>query len=101
MLACARQKRERVRELARKREGGREGGRERACVGFSETKTNEYKQRRHTKRSPDRILIHSGTWTFFPVESISTTLMKDCKFFLLLFHAFVLYDMLSFRSRLA
>ena len=65
MLACARQKRERQRELACKREGGREGGRERACVGSSETKTNEYKHRRHTKRSPDRHIDTQRHLDFF------------------------------------
>jgi hypothetical protein len=82
MLACARQKRERDRESLRVR--GREGEKE----GGSEPVWGPPKQRQLNINTGDTqreaqtdILIHSGTWIFFPVESTSTTLMKDCKFF--------------------
>ena len=65
VCASEERERERERELARKREGRREGGRERACAGFSETKTNEYKQRRLTKRSPDRHIDTQRHLDFF------------------------------------
>ena len=104
VCASEERERERERELARKREGRREGGKE----GGREPMWGSPKQRQMNINKEDSqreaqtdILTHSGTWTFLPVESTSTTLMKDCKFFWLLFHAFVLYDVLSFRSRLA